>query len=393
MKKVDRGITLIDHTHAKAMGKLSNVLCQVGVTIIIAKFLILDIPIDRDAPIVVGWGFLPARFDVLRTTESDSNDEEEYVIKRNKFGVPIYGLRPASYLNCANPKDRSSAIQAVTNPFRKISVWKKAVSFLGSLPVPLKQTLGTHDGEAGSSQSKRSRNETVEEDVLNRMGCDGEIDDMLGIWVQEAESEEEIFTSVAWIRAFNINELIYVELCHEFYSTYEFDKVCADDELQSKKIIRFRLGGRAHSLTLLEFARRLGLYQAVELEEDGFNVYFKGGEVCLRTISSVFRNHFEGDPQIGTYVFVSDDGFWVCQGVEKNVMWLLKKGAGDSRRETKYVSGQFISKLARKCRVLTEDVEAYTPLLRSLHSDSSSGSSTHLFHSRVPATMSSKRMM
>ncbi|GKC36458.1 hypothetical protein Tco_1048842 [Tanacetum coccineum] len=26
----------------------------------------------------------------------------------------------------------------------------------------------------------------------------------------------------------------------------------------------------------LEFARRLGLYQAVELEEEGFNVYFEG---------------------------------------------------------------------------------------------------------------------
>ncbi|GKA73418.1 hypothetical protein Tco_0779720 [Tanacetum coccineum] len=165
LKKVDRGITMIDHTQAEAMGKLSNVLYQVGVTRIIAKFLILDIPIDRDAPIMVGRGFLrmmgsllntskrifstfdgvchqtfrAARFDVLRTAESDSDDEEEYVIKRNKFGAPIYGPRPAPYLNCANPEDRSSAIQAVTNPFRKISVWKKAVSFLGSLPVPLKQ--------------------------------------------------------------------------------------------------------------------------------------------------------------------------------------------------------------------------------------------------------------
>ncbi|GJZ77997.1 ribonuclease H-like domain-containing protein [Tanacetum coccineum] len=290
MKKVDRGITMIDHTQAKAMGKLSNVLCQVGVTTIIAKFIILDIPIDRDAPIVVGRGFLPARFDVLRTAKSDTDDEEEYVIKRNKFGAPIYGPRPAPYLNFANPEDRSSAIQA---------------------------TSGTHDGEAGSSRSKRSRNETVEELLLPQVhhefllwegctrdaksryntrlaqllprhiyspcivnyqiGCDGEIDDMLRIRVREAESEEEIFTSVAWIRAFNINEPIYAELCHEFYSTYEFDEVCADDELQSKKIIKFRLGGRAHSLTLLEFARRLGLYQAVELEEDGFNVYFEGG--------------------------------------------------------------------------------------------------------------------
>ncbi|GKG19360.1 hypothetical protein Tco_0376459, partial [Tanacetum coccineum] len=78
-------------------------------------------------------------------------------------------------------------------------------------------------------------------DVLNRMGCDGEIDDMLRIRLREAGLDEEIFTS--------------------------FDEVCADDELRPKKIIKFRLGRRAHNLTLCEFARRLGLYQAVELEE------------------------------------------------------------------------------------------------------------------------------
>nr|GEY38033.1 hypothetical protein [Tanacetum cinerariifolium] len=136
MKKIDRGIIMINHTQAEAMGKLSNVLCQVGVTTIIAKFLILDIPIDRDAQIVVGRGFLytmvsilntldrifltfygvchqtfrAARFDVLRTTESDSDDEEEYVIMRNTFGAPVYGLKLAPYLNCTNPEDRSSAI-------------------------------------------------------------------------------------------------------------------------------------------------------------------------------------------------------------------------------------------------------------------------------------------
>ncbi|GJS24134.1 pescadillo [Tanacetum coccineum] len=213
MKKIDRGITMIDHTQAEAMGKLSNVLCQVGVTTIIAKFLILDIPIDRDAPIVVGRGFLhtigsilntserifstfdrichqtfrAARFDVLRTAESDSDDEEEYVIKRNKFGAPIYGPKPAPYLNCTNPEDQSSAIQT---------------------------TMGTHDDEARSSRSKRLRHETVEEVLLPQVHHE------FLLWVREAESKEE---------------------------------------------------------TLLEFARRLGLYQAVELEEDGFNVYFEGG--------------------------------------------------------------------------------------------------------------------
>ncbi|GJZ70918.1 hypothetical protein Tco_0634769 [Tanacetum coccineum] len=113
-------------------------------------------------------------------------------------------------------------------------------------------------------------------EILNRMGCGEEIDGMLRIKLCEAGTNEEIFTSVVWIRAFNINEPIYLELCHEFYSTYEFDEVYADDELKTM-IIKFRLGGRAHSLTLLEFACRLGLYHAKELDEEGFDVYFQGG--------------------------------------------------------------------------------------------------------------------
>ncbi|GKD06997.1 hypothetical protein Tco_1186682, partial [Tanacetum coccineum] len=115
------------------MGILTNVLCQVGVTTLIAKFLILDIPINRDAPIVVGRGFLrmisgivktlerlfttfdgfchqtfyAARSDVMRNAKIDSDDEEEYQIKRNKFGAPIYGPKPAPYINCNDPTVRS----------------------------------------------------------------------------------------------------------------------------------------------------------------------------------------------------------------------------------------------------------------------------------------------
>ncbi|GJV22084.1 hypothetical protein Tco_1371104 [Tanacetum coccineum] len=148
MKKVDRGITMINHTQAKAMRILTNVLCQVGVTTLIAKFLILDIPINRDSPIVIGQGFphtiggivntpkrlfstfdgfchqtfRAARSDVMRNVESDSDDEEDYQIRRNKFGAPIYVPKPAPYLNCNDPYERSLAIETVTNPFREISV-------------------------------------------------------------------------------------------------------------------------------------------------------------------------------------------------------------------------------------------------------------------------------
>ncbi|GJZ11062.1 integrase, catalytic region, zinc finger, CCHC-type containing protein [Tanacetum coccineum] len=136
MKKVDRGITMINHTQAEALGILINVLCLVGVTTLIAKFLILDILIDYDSPIVVGRGFLrtigalvntperlfltfdgfchqtfrAARSDFMRNAKSDSDDEEEYQIKRNKFGAPIHGPKPAPYFNCNDPDERSLAI-------------------------------------------------------------------------------------------------------------------------------------------------------------------------------------------------------------------------------------------------------------------------------------------
>nr|GEU58432.1 hypothetical protein [Tanacetum cinerariifolium] len=80
------------------------------------------------------------------------------------------------------------------------------------------------------------------------MGCAVEIENMLEIKVYEAGSQEEISSFEAWRRAFDINELIYTELCHEFYSTYEFDELCANDELRTKKV-----------------------------NEEGFNVYFQGG--------------------------------------------------------------------------------------------------------------------
>ncbi|GKA24077.1 hypothetical protein Tco_0710110 [Tanacetum coccineum] len=70
MKKVDKGITMINHTQVEAMRILTNVLCQVGVTTLIAKFLILDIPIDRDAPILVGRGFLCTIGGIVNTLES-----------------------------------------------------------------------------------------------------------------------------------------------------------------------------------------------------------------------------------------------------------------------------------------------------------------------------------
>ncbi|GJS86422.1 hypothetical protein Tco_0769058 [Tanacetum coccineum] len=298
----------------------------------------------RDAPIVIA--------------KSDSDDEEDYVIKRNEMGTPIHNSRPIGYQNNANPAENMtlSTLESVINPFRKISMWKKAVSFLGSLPAKLRDVewnpnykLCYANPELATGQWKTeirltdpygniymqafvikptkrmlskfhklsdimSPNWFIElqehtikrwghpvpnalemlkplkkhyslmfimnfwnRELLHKIGYGDEYDKMLKISLREAQTDEEIFFSVAWVRAFNIRDPIYQEFCREFYATYEFDKVCADDELQSKKIINFRLVGRAHSLTLLEFARRLGLYHAEELKEEGFDTYFQGG--------------------------------------------------------------------------------------------------------------------
>ncbi|GJX77050.1 hypothetical protein Tco_0323861 [Tanacetum coccineum] len=138
----------------------------VGFTTLSAKFLILEIPVDRDAPIVVGHGFLDtiggnidiqnrtfttfdgltrqtfraARSKKIRIAKSDSDDEEDYVIKMNEMGTPIHNSRPIIYQNNTKPAENMtlSTLESVINPFRKISVWKKAVSFLGSLPTKLR---------------------------------------------------------------------------------------------------------------------------------------------------------------------------------------------------------------------------------------------------------------
>ncbi|GJX49109.1 hypothetical protein Tco_0275954 [Tanacetum coccineum] len=223
-------------------GKIKKCISRhwVGVTTIIAKFLILDIPIDRDAPIVVVRGFLYKIGGIVNTQKDFSQLLMESAIKLFVPQDPILWEETMMKPDNQNPNALDD-----TKPWKRYCFYKFIMNSYYGKVATKRQSL--------------------------------EINDMLRIKLREVGSNEEILTSVAWIRAFNINETIYSELCHEFYSAYEFNEVCADDELQTKKIIKFRLGGRTHSLTLLEFACRLRLYHADELDEEGFDVYFQGG--------------------------------------------------------------------------------------------------------------------
>ncbi|GJV22918.1 hypothetical protein Tco_1375613 [Tanacetum coccineum] len=168
---------------------------------------------------------------------------------------------------------------------------------------------------------------------------------MLKISLKEAQTKEEVFFFVAWVRAFNIREPIYLEICREFYATYEFDEVCADDELQSKKIISFTLGGRAHSLTLLEFARRLGLYHTDELEEEGFDTYFQGG---LRSDENFHAREYWERISLDRDLHLSRSSI---TSIQRNDMWLLSMF--EDRHQNGYAN---VAWIAKKSRVLTEEI-------------------------------------
>ncbi|GKE70517.1 hypothetical protein Tco_1528589, partial [Tanacetum coccineum] len=77
VKPVNQGITMLNHSKAEPMGFLREVRCQTS----------------------------------LNTEDSDSDDEEDYCIKRNNFGAPIYGPKSAGYLNCTDLMDRALAFQ------------------------------------------------------------------------------------------------------------------------------------------------------------------------------------------------------------------------------------------------------------------------------------------
>ncbi|GKB54217.1 hypothetical protein Tco_0904970 [Tanacetum coccineum] len=347
---------------------------------------------DRDAPIMVGRGFLDtiggnidipnrilttfdgltrqtfraARSEKIRIAESDSDDEEDYVIKRNDMGTPIHNSRPIGYQNNTNPAENitMSTLESVINQFRKISVWKKATS-------------EAYDHEARSSRAKRSKNvETVEEallpdvhyEFLEWSGCS-----------REAKSRYNTRLATLLLKLIYSPQIVDWQLLHKIGCGEEIDnmlkislkEVETNDELQSKKIISFRLGGHAHSLTLLEVARRLGLYHADELEEEGFDTYFQGG---LRSDENFNAKEYwerisiDRDLHLTTgYEKIQKNDLWLLSMFEArhqngyaNVAWVIekwiKRKGARSQKDSQICCGQFITKIARKSRVFTEEI-------------------------------------
>ncbi|GJY38994.1 retrotransposon ORF1 [Tanacetum coccineum] len=420
VKPIINMITILEHSKAEPMGRLLDVLCQVGVTTILASFLLSDIPVDRDVPIVVGRSFLHTGGAIMNTikgttstfdgivhqkfyvanvrndhAESDSDDDEEYCLKRDDMGKPIYGLIPLQNAKWIPNRSGNFAKEngdgkwhtkiRVMDPYenifeqgyetkatdRKLSEHYKLSDIILLEHMTMKLVL-LDPREPMTIKSRYNTNLArlllkqiyspciIDWNVLNTLGCAEAIEEMLEIKVFEMGGQEKIFTFEAWRRAFDINEPIYTELCHKFCSTYEFDEVVMDEELITKKLIKFRLGGHRHSLTLLEFARCLGLYHSVEIRKEGFGCIFKEAcEVMNNLILDIIEDYWYDKIKRNELYLMNMfeakhyDGYasvaWLI------AKWLKRKGVG-SQKESMICYGQFVTRMAKKMNLLTDEV-------------------------------------
>nr|GEY67857.1 hypothetical protein [Tanacetum cinerariifolium] len=130
----------------------------------------LDIPIDKELPLLLGYPFLKTRgaiIDMGRGTLSidDGVIRHTYYLKpiakayldyfaqeededwlscfkmgRDEDGNPRYGPVAPSFLHIKDDMERALAMEAYFKTFKNIIVFKKLIDFLGSLPAQLKST-------------------------------------------------------------------------------------------------------------------------------------------------------------------------------------------------------------------------------------------------------------
>nr|GFC24278.1 hypothetical protein [Tanacetum cinerariifolium] len=76
------------------------------------------------------------------------------------------------------------------------------------------------------------------------------------------------FSVPQWVNLFQINKLVYRELVHEFFASFEFKNHASKGNPKFKGV-SFRLGGEYMTMSLLELGWRIGLYS----EENSLNYH------------------------------------------------------------------------------------------------------------------------
>ncbi|GKA12213.1 putative ribonuclease H-like domain-containing protein [Tanacetum coccineum] len=160
-KPYNSNLTMADNTQAKAMGEVKNVRIQIGYQAYLVDFLILDIPVNKELPLLLGRLFLRtcgAVIDMGRGTlciddgvihhtyfpkprtkaylDNFAQEEEDdwlscFEVGRDEDGNPKYGPVVPSFLDIEDDMERSLAMETYFNPFKYIIIFKKLIDFLG----------------------------------------------------------------------------------------------------------------------------------------------------------------------------------------------------------------------------------------------------------------------
>nr|GEV64971.1 hypothetical protein [Tanacetum cinerariifolium] len=161
----------------------------------------LDMPIDRDAPILVGRGFLYTCGSIINTRDRNTSTFD---------GVFHYTFRAAKTSLNTEKSDNDDEDYGIQR-----NIFRASINLSKQIYSPF----------------------IIDWNVLNTIGWDNAID-MLEVRVNQMGSDEVLFKSKAWKHTFNINETIYTELCQEFYAAFKFNEVVANDDLMTKKAIK-----------------------------------------------------------------------------------------------------------------------------------------------------------
>ncbi|GJT77808.1 DNA-directed DNA polymerase [Tanacetum coccineum] len=132
-KPYNSNLIMGDNTQAKSIGEVRNVRIQIRYQAYLVDFLVLDIPMDNELPLLLGRLF-------LRTCGAVDDWLSCFKVGRDEDGNPKYGLVAPSFFDIKDNMERVVAMEAYFNPFKNIIVFKKLIDFLGSLPVQFKNT-------------------------------------------------------------------------------------------------------------------------------------------------------------------------------------------------------------------------------------------------------------
>ncbi|GJY52833.1 reverse transcriptase domain-containing protein [Tanacetum coccineum] len=225
VKPVSHKITMLDHSKAEPIGILKDVLCQVGVIMILANFLLLDIPVDCDVPIILGRSFLYTCRAIMNTLKEllqpsmtvGTHDDEA------GFSLPKITRQHETVKEAMLPRVHRDFLQ-----------W-------GNANRTVKSQYNTNLARLPPKQIYSPC--IVDWGVLNNLGCAKEIKAMLEIKLYEMGGEEEK-------RRYSVSNLGDVPL------------TSMNQSMQSY---------------VMSFIPPTSLMSSHEIRDGGFEVYFQGG--------------------------------------------------------------------------------------------------------------------